>query len=295
MAPALEVIIDCNRCTSDRLRAAKKSSDLLSSMKVNRTQPSVPISWLGKGRPHNPTPHTTPNIDISSSYLKVKAFARADEPIEGAAPRTIGAINLPGHSMGVASRAASSVMVHRKAYPQPAASSKETYIQEPEIEPIAPVTPTPKVKIAVNVPSRALSGEVPTPNVPKPSPVDSTRRMNDLCPPHSIDNATAKNSVVLPALSKLRTSSPETIQKPARLTSGDSKLKTSQVRAGVRPAHGDPNATRVSFSSRVLFEFSYLSFLYFPLIRVVLVTPSSGLFRSRLVVLDTRHWQQDPS
>jgi len=246
-------------------------------MKITRTQPSVPTSSLGKRRPHKAIPQATPNVDMSSSYLKVKAFARSDGPNESAASRTIGAINLPGHSMGVASRAASSALVRKKAYPQRAPASEETLIQKPAMESSIPVTPAPKKKIAVSVPSRALSGEVSTPNVPKPSPMESIRGVNDLFHPHSIEKDTARNTAeVLPSLSKPRTSSPETVHKPTPFASVDSKLKTSRVRSSTRPLNGASSATKVNligdenlYAFRVCISHFALSFVSHIIFRFV--------------------------
>lgn len=243
MAPALDVIIDCNRCASDRLRAAKVESDLLSSMKTRRTQPSLPTPWVGKGRPLKVTPRRLPPVaDIAAAYLSAKTLMRSEDPPEGAPrPRTLGAVNLPGHSIGIAARAVFPVPVHKKAYSDPIPPVEQCVTNPPVVE-----LPTPAhKKIAVNVPSRIMLGEVLMPLLPKPLPAESARSMEALLPPNRDPLGVIAGAEAQPSSSQLK-QPPEATNKPARSAVYISKLQLkSSARTGARAANAGSNAIRV--------------------------------------------------
>ena len=239
MAPALDVILDCNRCASDRLSWAKVESDLLSSMKTHRTQPSLPIPWMGKGRPLKVAPQLLPpGADIAAVCLSAKKLSCLEEPLEGAPkPRTLGAVNLPGHSIGIVARAVFPMPVHMKIYPDPIPPVEQSVINPPIVELPAPA---PK-KIAVNVPSHIVFGEVLMPLLPKPLPAESARNVKVLVPLSVLAGEKLRPS------SSQRQPPPEAIHKPARSAVYISmlQLKSSARTAGARSASAGSDAIRV--------------------------------------------------
>ena len=137
MAPALDVIVDCNRCASDRLRAAKIESDLLSSMKSRRTHPSKPTPWQKEKSALNLLPDTPPSDDFTWAYLNTKALTKAGvSPVGSGKPRMLSAVNLPGHSIGIAARAVFPIPVHQKAYPPREQSAGISQEAVPKVPPM---------------------------------------------------------------------------------------------------------------------------------------------------------------